>query len=66
MRNEQSDIDLHCVSGQICFNAYGKYITVQSLYSTPHCNTDLDITWPCGSQFFTMEFYKRTQTVGLD
>ena len=33
--------------------------TVQSLYNTPHYNTDLDITWSCcGSQIiFTMEFY---------
>ena len=33
--------------------------TVQSLYNTPHYNTDLDITWSCcGSQIFYQEFYK--------
>ena len=33
--------------------------TVQSLYNTPHYNTDLDIAESCGSPIFlTMEFYK--------
>ena len=33
--------------------------TVKSIYNTHGYNTGLDIIQPyCGSQFFTMEFYK--------
>ena len=30
-------------------NTYDYLYTVQSLYNTLHYNTDLDITWSCGS-----------------
>ena len=31
---------------------FRKFNTVHSLYNTPRYNMDLDITQPCGSQFF--------------
>ena len=36
---------------------FGLTCELQSLYSTPHCNTDLDINYRVAHNCLTMEFY---------
>ena len=43
------------------FGQDAHFVSSESLYKTPPCNMDLDITWSCcGTQIsLNMEFYKR-------